>query len=80
MKIWRGCTSKPKQSFVFEGKDLERCPIKTISRYTFDYIQAYSFFKKGYLPNLGTYLHQPAKLLDIFSVIENKQIQIEKTQ
>jgi len=42
------------------------------------FIRAYNYFKQGFFPNEGSWLNQPAKLLDAFSVIEKALTSIEE--
>jgi hypothetical protein len=77
-KKYRGCKGNPVQPFMWEGKPLDRCPIKKIPAEVSEYIRYYSYYKKGILPFRGGLSEQPAKLLDIFDVIESKEIEVQK--
>lgn len=48
----------------FEGRSLRRCPSTLITAGTVEYIRAHLFMEKGFLPNPGTYMDQPDKLID----------------
>ena len=73
IKEIRGCTkplTSPKRITV--GKEIvefDRCPQKVIKGNIAFFLEAYGFYKSGYLPNAGTWLDQPIKLLQAFNVI-----------
>ncbi len=56
--------------FALDGEDYYECPLKIITKQSWEYIKFYTFFEKGFLPNKGGILEQPAKFLDIMSIIE----------
>jgi len=65
LKVFRGCEKEAEfGGFEFERKVLKRCPVKLITRQSTNYIRYYNFFEKGFLPNGGGLLDQPAKFLD----------------
>lgn len=37
-----------------------------------EYIRAFGFYKDGFLPNPGGWLNQPAKLMDVFLIIDSE--------
>jgi len=39
---------------------------------TYKYLDMYHYYKQGWLPFGGTILTQPAKLLDLFKIIEKE--------
>lgn len=43
-----------------------------------DYIRYYEYYKKGHLPFRGGVSEQPAKLLEIFNILESAEIEIRK--
>jgi len=63
-----------------DGQEYRGCPFKIVTRQSADFIRAFNFYERGYLPNTGGWLDQPAKLLDAFEVIarELKKIEAEK--
>ena len=78
VKEFRGCYGKPKQPFIFDGKELDRCPLKLLTPETYFYISMHNYFEKGFLPYSGTILQQPAKMLDAFNVIDKHKERLEK--
>jgi len=63
---------------MWEGKPLDRCPVRAIPIEVKEYIRYYSYYKKGILPFRGGLSEQPMKLLDIFDVIESKEIEVQQ--
>ena len=72
LKKSRGCNSKPPFPYIFDSKELNRCPIKLIWASTKWYIEMYSYFKDKFLPFPGSIMHQPAIMLEAFSIIQGK--------
>ena len=54
------------------GEQFRGCPFKIVTRQSASFLRAFYFFRKGYLPNAGTWLEQPAKMLDAFEVIDKE--------
>ena len=82
LKIDRGCE---KDSLIpdrwrMDGVSFQRCPKKQVSLETYEYIRAYNKYQKGFLPNSGGWLEQPAKLNDVFDIIEKQLAIIEKKE
>jgi len=77
LQKYRGCNGKPTNPYIFDGKELERCPIKLISPVTNWILESYWFFKKGFLPLSGSYLEQPAKLIEAWKIINKKERQLQ---
>jgi len=77
---YRGCHGEPEQPYFLDDKQLHRCPMKLISPITFQYFVQYKYFKKNFLLFPGTVGNQPAKLLDIFNIIESEEIKIEENR
>lgn len=67
-----GCTGIPAipTMWEFEGEYLTRCPVRLLKRESLWFIKYYHFYKQGYLANEGSIGHQPAKLLEAFTVID----------
>lgn len=72
LKGCRGCNSKGTQPFIFDGTELLRCPIKLITPFSQFCIKYYQYFQRGFLPFEGTIMHQPAKLMEAFDIIERE--------
>ncbi len=71
-QIDRGCEegSAPGQYCMDNlNEQFDNCPGKYATAQSKAYIEAYFFFKQGYLPNPGGWLDQPAKLLQAIKVV-----------
>jgi len=81
-KKYRGCTEKGTHPYFFEinGESikLSRCPLKLVHPVMFEHLQWYSYYKKGHLPFNKSIGEHPAKLLEIFDIIDNELQIIEK--
>lgn len=78
LKKERGCTIDGIVPFLIDGYRYTRCPIKLITRSTWEYIEAYSFYKMGFLPNGKAWRNESQKFLDAIIIIENELIKQEK--
>ncbi len=74
MRVHRGCDedSPIPGKWNVRGWSFQRCPNKVVKQESFQYIEAYNFFKNGFLPNDGSWQDQSAKLLNAFRIIENE--------
>ncbi len=77
LKGFRGCNGKPEQPFIFQGKDLDRCPLKLITPESFWLIKLHNYFEQGFLPFEGSILRQPAKILEAFDIIDREKQRIK---
>lgn len=70
------------ETWELNGEEYQGCPFKIVTRQSADFIRAFNFYERGYLPNTGAWLDQPAKMLDAFEVIarETRKIEAEKTR
>ncbi len=69
----RGCTDTPIIPQEMDGETLTRCPRRPLldEAALFDrYFELYSWYKKGYLPDVGSYLDQAAAFTQAVSIIE----------
>ena len=68
------------ETWELNGEEYQGCPFKIVTRQSADFIRAFNFYERGYLPNPGGWIEQSAKLLDAFEVIEKelKKIEAEK--
>lgn len=55
-----------------------RCPLKLISSISWEYLQAYRFYKMGLLPNGIIYQNESKKYLDAMMIIEGEFAKIEE--
>jgi len=71
-KIERGCnTDSPIPGYwKFDDFETNRCPAKQITRKSIKLLEAFLYYKQGYLPNAGGWMDQPAKLFEAFEVVE----------
>lgn len=60
MKEVRGC-DKDIAPVVLNGVEFRRCPAKGITEAVEFFLETYSAYKKGFLPNPGGWLAQPIK-------------------
>ena len=49
-----------------------------VSRGSLEYLNAFFFFGKGYLPNAGGWLDQPAKFVQAMVVIEREVARVRE--
>lgn len=81
-KLERGCETDSPIPGMWKLNDWEfaRCPRKLVARKSVDYLSAYFFFTKGYLPNPGGWLDQPAKLIDALILIEREIMKVKESE
>jgi len=72
MKQYRGCYAEPEAYFEFEGQRLARCPIRLVTRATWELISLYQHYRRGFLLAEGGLLKQPYKYLQAMQVIEEE--------
>lgn len=80
MKESRGCISKPLQPYLYNGKEFPRCPVKMITPLSRFCQKYYRYFQKGFLPFEGTIMHQPAKLMEAFDIIEDTIARLQREE
>lgn len=83
----RNCLSGKKIQCEFEvpgqevweldGEQYKGCPLKIVTRQSANFLKAFNFYERGYLPNPGAWLEQSAKMLDAFEVIEKERRAME---
>jgi hypothetical protein len=83
----RGCLEGAKTRCEFEvpgqevwevdGCEYRGCPYKIVTRESANFLRAFNFCERGFLPNPGGWMEQPAKMLDAFDVIEKELKKIE---
>ena len=81
-KIERGCEedSPIPGAWKLDEWEFQRCPVKIITLQSVEYIRAYVYYTKGYLPNSGGWTNQPVKFIEAIEVIEHEidKIKAEK--
>ena len=50
----------------------QRCPGSIVTRQSYEYIAAYNWREKGFLPNPGGWMEQPAKFVEAMGIIERE--------
>jgi hypothetical protein len=60
----------PPGTWELDGDKYSRCPLKLVTRKSYEYINAYNFMEKGFLPNAGGWQNQPAKFIEAVIVIQ----------
>lgn len=78
---FRGCLEPTEHvQYVIDGKPIYICPGRMIRPDVKEYIDLYSYFKKGYLPFRGAVSEQPIKIMQIFDIIEAAERDREKNK
>lgn len=74
MQKERGCAqdSEIPGYWSFGRWSFNRCPLKVVKEESFKYIQAYNFYKDGFMPNPGPWSGQPMKLLEAIQFIRRE--------
>jgi hypothetical protein len=80
MQKERGCTEDGIVPFLVGENRYTRCPIKLITRTTWDYIKAYKYHKMGLLPNGISYMNESQKYLDAMTILDNEVARIEEAE
>lgn len=77
-----GCLKDSPVEDVWEldGEVSRRCPVTLVTPESVEYIRAYNFFQKGYLPNPGGWMDQPAKLIEAIELIETQVQRIDEEE
>lgn len=77
IKQVRGCEVDIPAKLI-EGVEVKRCPVKLITAQSKAYLQAYSFYKDGFLPNVGGALDQSAKVMEAIRHIADEVERLTK--
>ena len=74
MKAERGCEGNSAIPGMWKIGDEEfsRCPRSLVTVNSVEYLNAYIFFEKRYLPNPGGWLDQPLKFIQAMKIIERE--------
>jgi len=59
-------------------EEFSRCPRSLITIKSIEYLNAYIFLEKGFLPNPGGWLDQPLKFIQAMRVIAAEVIKIKE--
>lgn len=74
----KGCVSTPKTNYKIEGFKLNKCLGNFTSNEIYGYFEMYKLYEKGIMPFDGAISDQPAKIIDLFNMID--QLKAEKTE
>jgi hypothetical protein len=76
----RGCVkdSPIPGAWKIGNDEFSRCPRALVTEKSFEYLNAYFFFEKGYLPNPGGWMDQPVKFIEAIVVMAYEFIRIGK--
>lgn len=67
-------------AWELDGESIRRCPMAIVTDQSIEYVRVYNFFQKGYLPNPGGWLDQPAKLIEAIEFIETEMQRIDREE
>jgi len=73
----RGCQTDGILFWRIGTETYNRCPKKLITNESWQYMQAYSFYKNGILPHDKGWRYETQKYLDAMITIENEVARIE---
>ena len=62
----------------FNNEEFKGCPVKRITSRSWEYLRAYIFYNRGFLPNAGGWKDQPAKFVRAMEIIEFELIKIKE--
>jgi len=71
MRRQRGHDREGIVPFLVDKKRIFRCPLTQITAQSYEFIKAYSFYEKGFLPNAGGWLDQSNKFVQGILVLDN---------
>jgi len=72
----KGCISTPRTNYKVEGFKINKCLGNFTSREVYSYFEMFKVYERGIMPFEGSMMDQPAKLIDLFNMIE--QLKLEK--
>lgn len=73
-KVERGCFSEPLIPQEIDGEALKRCPRRPLLDQTAlfnELFGVYSWYKRGYMPDAGSYLDQAAAFVQMIDIFEH---------
>lgn len=75
-RIEKGCEKDSPflDAWKIPGQDwsVQRCPLKIVQENSWNYLEAYRFYKAGYLPNAGGWMDQSIKFLAVLNIISSE--------
>ena len=79
MQQQRGCKEDAKGTvWDIEGTKVKRCPQTLVKAETYKFLQAYSWYSKGFLPLRGGMLNQTNRFLNAINIIGNEIAESEQ--
>jgi len=78
LKRERGCDAEGILPWRIGSETYTRCPKKLITAESWQYLQAFGFYKNGIMPHGKGWRREPQKFLDAMSIIENEVAKIER--
>jgi len=79
-KEYRGCVTESNVGFYINGEEYKICPIRSIPRHIFEYLRAYNWYQKGFLPNGNMWLDESEKFLQAMNAIDTARAEIEQEE
>jgi hypothetical protein len=67
-------------SITSENLNFTRCPLKIVTSVSLEYLRAYRYFSKGYLPDEGGWRDQSAKFLHAMDIIDSELGKIQEEE
>jgi len=79
-RIERGCEEDSPIPGVWklDKWEFRRCPRSLVEKRSVEYLNAFFFFGKGYLPNAGGWLDQPLKFVQAMLVVEREAARVRE--
>ena len=68
----RGHDSEGIMTYHYGGESFKRCPLMMITSVSWEYIRAFNFFEKGFLPNGQAINEESNKYLDAMMFLDNE--------
>ncbi len=64
----------------FGDETFKGCPVKKITPSSWEYLRAFIFYNRGFLPNPGGWRDQPLKFIRAMEIIELELIRIKEKE
>jgi hypothetical protein len=80
LKKERGCQDRGLIPFETEDGRVFRCPLTLVTDVTWEYVEAYSFYRKSVLPNGQGYVKESKKYIDAMRILDEEYTKIENEQ
>lgn len=60
--------------------EFSRCPRGLVTAQSIEYLNAYLFFEKGFLPNSGGWMNQPLKFIQAMRIIRQEVTKLKEEE